>query len=154
MIFTSPTRLFRALAFAEAVTWTLLLAGMFAKYVLKIGELGVAIGGPVHGLVFLAYCFVVVLVAIDQHWGLPSTAVGLMSAVVPFATVWFEKWATRRDILGAKWRLRERAPQTVLERVVAWGVNNATLAAVGAAIAVSATFGLLLLAGPPTTWFA
>ena len=58
----SPRRLYRTLALAEAVTWTLLIAGMLAKYVLHLGELGVRIGGSVHGFVFLAYCAVTVLV--------------------------------------------------------------------------------------------
>ena len=52
----SPRQLFRALAVAEAVTWTLLLIGMVGKHALGVTELGVRIGGGVHGFVFLAYC--------------------------------------------------------------------------------------------------
>ena len=41
----SPRRTFRALALAEAVTWTLLLAGMVLKHVFEVTEVGVRIGG-------------------------------------------------------------------------------------------------------------
>ena len=36
----TPRLLFRRLAFAEAVTWALLLTGMFLKYVTETTELG------------------------------------------------------------------------------------------------------------------
>ncbi|MCW2619625.1 MAG: putative rane protein, partial [Modestobacter sp.] len=43
-VLTDPrtvARAFRAVAIAEAVSWLLLLAGMFVKWVLKTSELGV-----------------------------------------------------------------------------------------------------------------
>ena len=64
----TPRSLFRTLAVAEAITWTLLLIGMFLKYVTETTELGVRIFGMVHGVVFIAYCLVTVIVAIDQRW--------------------------------------------------------------------------------------
>ena len=50
----SPKRLFSILAIAEAITWTMLIIGMVLKYVTQTTELGVRIGGGVHGFVFLA----------------------------------------------------------------------------------------------------
>ncbi len=73
----SPRQLFRALAVAEAVTWTLLLLGMVGKYVLGATDLGVRIGGGVHGFVFLAYCTTTVLVAVDARWTLRRLLAGL-----------------------------------------------------------------------------
>jgi hypothetical protein len=40
----SPRLFYRTVAVAEAVTWTLLLAGMLLKYVAQAGSLGVLIG--------------------------------------------------------------------------------------------------------------
>src|SRR5690625_7003196 len=54
-LISTPSRLYRALALAEWVTWTLLLAGMFVKYVLEAGEWLVRIGGGLHGFTFLSY---------------------------------------------------------------------------------------------------
>ena len=51
-------RAFRAVAIAEAVSWVLLLAGMFVKWVLRTSELGVQLAGPVHGAVFVCYVLV------------------------------------------------------------------------------------------------
>ena len=46
----TPRLVFRTAAIAEAVTWAALLAGMVAKYVLRIGDAGVAVGGALHGV--------------------------------------------------------------------------------------------------------
>ena len=70
----TPRSLFRGLAVAEAITWALLLTGMFLKYVTETTELGVQVFGMVHGVVFIAYCLVTVLVAVDQRWSLGRTA--------------------------------------------------------------------------------
>ncbi|MET0467620.1 MAG: DUF3817 domain-containing protein, partial [Aeromicrobium sp.] len=64
----SPRRLFRTVAVAEAITWALLLTGMFLKYVTETTELGVRIGGMLHGVVFVAYVVTTVVVAIDAQW--------------------------------------------------------------------------------------
>ena len=62
--------LFRRLAIAEAVTWALLLIGMFLKYVTGTTELGVRVFGMVHGVVFIAYCLTAVFVGVNQRWSL------------------------------------------------------------------------------------
>ena len=64
----TPHRLFRVLALAEAVTWTLLILGMIGKYALHLGDWPVSVGGGIHGFVFLSYCAVVVIVWIDARW--------------------------------------------------------------------------------------
>ena len=56
------------MAIAEAITWALLLTGMFLKYVTETTELGVRVFGMAHGVVFIAYCLTTVVVAVDQRW--------------------------------------------------------------------------------------
>ena len=97
----SPVLLFRRVAVAEAVTWALLLGGMFLKYVTDTTELGVRVFGMVHGVVFVAYCLVTLLVAVDQRWSPSRTALGLACAVPPFLTVWFDRYAEARGALGS-----------------------------------------------------
>ncbi len=154
LLLRTPSRLYRVLAFAEMVTWTLLLLGMLLKYGLQVTEVGVRIGGSLHGFVFLAYLVVTVLVAVDQRWSMGRLALGLGSALVPYLTVPFERWAHRTGLLGDAWRLREDAPRTAPERVVALALRRPVLAAVIALLAVAIVFSVLLSLGPPTEWFA
>lgn len=150
----SPRRLYRLLAVAEVVTWALLIGGMILKYGLHATELGVRIGGGIHGFVFLAYCAATVLVGVDQRWGAGRIALGLASAIIPFATVAFERWAQRRGMLADAWRLLTEAPRTAAERLAALILRRPILSAVAILALVAVVFALLLQAGPPTQWFS
>src|SRR5699024_9445982 len=140
-LISTPSRLYRALALAEWVTWTLLLAGMFVKYVLEAGEWLVRIGGGLHGFTFLSYAVVTELVAVrgavDQRWSLRDLRLGLGSAIIPYLTVPFERSALRRGLLGASWRLREEAGRTAPERIVGLALRRPLLAGVITLIAVA-----------------
>jgi len=145
----SPQSLFRRLAVAEAITWALLLTGMFLKYVTETTELGVRVFGMVHGVVFIAYCLVTLLVGVDQRWSRGRLLLGLVSAVPPFMTVWFDRYAERRGALGTAWRLVGSAPQRPAERPAAWLLRNPLQGALAGLVAVVALTGLALLVGPP-----
>ena len=145
----TPRSLFRGLAVAEAITWALLLTGMFLKYVTETTELGVQVFGMVHGVVFIAYCLVTVLVAIDQRWSLGRTALGLVAAVPPFATLLFEAYADRRGLLGEEWLSRHDSP-TARERAVCWLLRHHRLAAGLLVVAVAGLTGAVRCSsGPP-----
>lgn len=153
-MFRSPHRLYRLLAVTEVITWALLITGMILKYVLHVTELGVRIGGGIHGFVFLAYCAATVLVGVDQRWGAGRIALGLGSAVIPFVTVAFERWAERRGMLSEAWRLLTESPRTAAERLAAVILRRPVLSAVVILVLVAVVFTLLLQAGPPTQWFS
>lgn len=96
MYFAVPTlpltlRLFRYVAFAEACSWTGLLIGMYFKYVAATGDLGVKIFGPVHGALFVLYLVALLVAARQARWSLGTLLVGLVCAVPPLATLWFER---------------------------------------------------------------
>lgn len=146
----SPRSLFRTAAIAEAVTWGLLLAGMVLKYVTATTELGVRVGGMLHGVVFVGYVLTAVAVAVDARWSARRTALALVSAVPPFATVWFERVAQRQGALPARWRLRDHRADTSVERVLGWLLRHPLPGAAAAVAAVAALTGLALLVGPPT----
>ena len=64
----TPRSLYRRIALAEVVTWALLLLGMVLKYVTHTTELGVRVFGLVHGVVFIAFCLVTLLLWVNQRW--------------------------------------------------------------------------------------
>ena len=146
----SPRALYRGIAAAEAVTWALLLAGMFVKYGTDSGsEVGVKVAGPIHGAVFLAFCVATVVVAVDQRWSLKNVVLGLLSAVPPFVTIAFERYAEKRDLLDSRWRLRTDQPSGGLERLTAWLVRKPLQGLAVGATAVAGLFAVAMIAGPP-----
>ncbi|MCZ7437975.1 DUF3817 domain-containing protein [Micromonospora sp. WMMC241] len=94
-------RAFVVAAIAEACSWAALLAGMAVKYGPPRNEIGVQVFGPIHGALFVAYGLLVLVVARRRRWSLVRTGLALASAVPPFATVLFERWARRRGLLDA-----------------------------------------------------
>jgi integral membrane protein len=148
---STPSTLFRRVAVAEAITWALLLTGMALKYS-GVTELGVRIFGMAHGVVFIAYGLTTLLVAVDQRWRPGRTLLGLLSAVPPFMTVWFDRYAERHGALAPRWRLTAGAPSgpgTRADRPVAWLLRNPLRGSLAGLVAVLALTGVALLAGPP-----
>lgn len=145
----SPKRLFRVVAVAEAITWALLLSGMFLKYVTETTELGVRIGGMLHGVVFVAYCLATVVVSVDQRWPGRRTVLGLLSAVPPFLTVWFDLAGERRGWFADAWRLRAEPARGAFEKATAWLVGKPLQGLAAGVVAVAALTGLALVVGPP-----
>jgi integral membrane protein len=145
----SPGRLFRRLAVTEAITWALLLTGMFLKYVTETTELGVRVFGMVHGVAFVAYCLTTVVVAVDQRWSFRRALAALACAVPPCATVPFDKYAESRGWLTSSWRLVEQRPESRVDAAVAWLVRNPLRGLLAGLVAVAALTGLALVAGPP-----
>ena len=148
----TPRRLFGVLAFAEAVTWTLLITALVLRAVAHV-EWAVGIAGGIHGFVFLSYGATVVLVALNNRWKAGPTAVALISAVVPYATIPAELWADRRGLLAGSWRTDATAdagvPACWYDRPLAWFLARPALLIGGIAVAVVAVYSVLLILGPP-----
>ncbi|HSU01979.1 MAG TPA: DUF3817 domain-containing protein [Nocardioides sp.] len=145
----SPRTLYRTVAVAEAITWALLLTGMFLKYVTETTELGVQVFGMVHGVVFIAYCLATVLLWVDQRWPLSRLVMGLLAAVPPFATVPFERYAERSGLLGDTWRLRSEPPRGVVESLTSWLLRRPVQGLLVGLLAVAGLTGVALVVGPP-----
>lgn len=148
----SPRRLHRGVAVAESLTWALLLLGMVLKYLTRTTDVVVSIGGGLHGFVFLAYLVTTVLVAVDGRWRVGTTLLGLGSAVLPFASLPFERWARRRELLGERWRLATSAPEGPSDRLVGALLRRPRVSAAVVLAALAVVFAVLLALGPPTTW--
>jgi integral membrane protein len=143
--------LFRVVAIAEAVTWTLLIAGLLLRAITGWG-LGVTIGGGIHGFVFLAYAGIALLVGIDRRWRPGLVVLAVASAIVPYATIPVDLALDRRGKLGGDWR-REPDPaspdRTPLDGLARWFVRRPGALVVVFAVLLVAIFATLLALGPP-----
>lgn len=151
----TPRTLYSRLALAEVVTWTLLILGMIGKYGFGL-DWAVRIGGGIHGFVFLCYCVATVAVWTDKRWSVGTGLLGLVSAVIPYATVPFEKAMERRGLLDGPWRLAPGGDEArgLPERVLAFALRSPVVALLVAVVVIAIVFGLLLVAGSPTEWFS
>ena len=149
----TPRTLYRRLAATEVVTWALLLLGMVLKYVTRTTELGVKVFGLAHGVVFIAYCLVTLLLWVNQRWTAREGVLGLLSAVPPFLTVWWEHRLERRGRLEGGWRLGRdgETPTNLAERVVAALLARPLVAVGVGVVAVLALTGVALVVGPPVS---
>lgn len=94
-ILRTPAGRFRVVAIAEAISWAGLLAGMFLEHVAPGDDAGVAFFGPVHGALFTLYVAVALLTWSSLRWSPRVAATAVLAGVPPFATWFFERWATR-----------------------------------------------------------
>lgn len=96
---TLAIRAFRILAIAEAFSWAALLTGMYFKWIARTTEIGVEIAGPVHGALFVGYGVTALVLWRLQRWPFAVALFAGLSAVFPFATIAFERWARGRSYL-------------------------------------------------------
>ena len=89
---------------------------------------------------------------------LPGTILlGVVTAVVPYATIPWERRIARRGLLEGAWRTEagdDPRDASALDRAFRWGVGHPILLAVVALVLVAIAFAALLAAGPPSEWGA
>jgi integral membrane protein len=77
------TSTFRTVALIEAVSYLALLVATFVKRVIEGPDL-VPVLGPIHGILFLAYVLLTLLVRDEQGWTLGQTLLVLIASAIPF----------------------------------------------------------------------
>jgi integral membrane protein len=150
-VFRTPRSLYRALAIAEAVSWTLLITGLILRATTG-WALGVTIGGGIHGFVFLSYGATAVLLAKHQRWSAWPTIVAIVSTLIPYATIPAEIWLQRTGRLEGAWRLEagdDPRDATWHDRLMRALLRRPWILGVLVVIAVAVIFAVLLLIGPP-----
>ena len=150
-MFRTPGRLYRVLAIAEAITWTILIAAIIARAVGAPGVV-VTVGGGIHGFVFLAYAATAVLVALNQRWHPGVGILAVASAVVPYATIPMEIWLHRTGRLAGDWRLDatdDPRDRRWYDRLMRWFLRRPWVLAVLLVVGIVALYVILLLVGPP-----
>lgn len=146
----SPYALFRTFATAEVFTW----AGLITALILRatgVTDGAVRIAGGIHGFVFLTYCAVTIFVWINQKWRKRTGVLGLVLAIVPFATLPFELSISKKGLLEGGWRLLPggEAPKGFFEHAQALVLRRPIIAILGILVLVVALFSVLLWLGPP-----
>lgn len=150
----TPKSLYRTVSIAEACTWALLLLGMALKYSGTTEALMPFVGG-IHGFVFLSFCVSTVLIWVNNQWAPGRGIVGLASAIIPFATIPFDKNADKYGLLEGPWRFQDPQgpqPRTLPEKVLALCVNKPLIAAAIIVVGLIIVFGILLMLGSPADW--
>lgn len=145
----SPRTLFRGFATAEMFTWAGLITGLILRS-LDVANV-VPIAGGIHGFVFLCYSVTTVFVWVNQRWRWPVGLTGLVLAIVPFATVPFERLVDRRGLLAGGWRLAPggETPRGWTEHLQAWILRHVLLSCILLILFVTGLFLTLLWLGPP-----
>ncbi|MFD4958523.1 DUF3817 domain-containing protein [Microbacterium sp. NPDC058389] len=150
-MFRTPHTLFRALAIAEVISWTLLITGLVLRATTG-WALGVTIGGGIHGFIFLSYGATAILVALNNRWRVGPTVAALVSAVIPYATIPAEIWLQRTGRLAGAWRLEQTDDPRDgrwYDRLMRWFLRRPWVLGALIALAVVALFAALLIIGPP-----
>lgn len=87
--------LFRMAAFAEAIGWTLLIAGILCERVWLPGNHApVAVAGRIHGMVFIAYAAAAAGLYPNLRWSRWRALAAVFASVPPFGSLIFEQWAS------------------------------------------------------------
>ena len=93
---------FRLIALLEAVSWVGLLVGMYFKYLRSPRtEVGVNVFGMAHGLIFIAFVVLGLLVGIASKWAAGTWLLALLASIVPLCSVIFLIWADRTGRMGS-----------------------------------------------------
>lgn len=90
----------RFLGLLEAVTWVALLTGSVLKRLPEPITWPVMVFGMTHGIVFVLFAITCLIASRELEWPGKTTALALVSAVIPFATLFFERWVIRSGQLG------------------------------------------------------
>ena len=151
-----PKQLFLLFAKGEAVTWTLLISALIIRAAGDPIPHVVTIAGSIHGAVFLGYAGTALLVGINQRWSFGKLALAVGLAIVPFATIPFERKLIRTSALEGTWRTaKSEDPRDdfFIDAIFRWFIARPIVLLALLLVAVPAVFAFLLYLGPPTQWF-
>ena len=152
-----PKQLFLLFAKGEAVTWTLLISALIIRAAGDPIPHVVTIAGSIHGAVFLGYAVTALLVGINQRWSFGKLALAVGLAIVPFATIPFERKLIRTSALEGGWRTaksEDPRDDSFIDAIFRWFIARPILLLAVLLVAVPAVFAFLLFLGPPTQWFS
>lgn len=91
--------LYRIIALAEAVGWSLLIAGIAIQHThWPVHQYAVPIAGQLHGTIFLIYYAVNIVIYGSLRWSRTKMFLALASGVPPFGTLVFEQYAAHARV--------------------------------------------------------
>lgn len=84
-------KVFKVTSFLEGVSYLLLLfVGVPFKYLGEDPSIVKALGMP-HGILFMAYIVIALLIRSQMKWDIKTTLIVLVAAVLPFGTFYINK---------------------------------------------------------------
>lgn len=84
--------LFKLAAFGEAIGWTLLIVGIACKQLpVSWSGVPVSIFGQIHGMLFLFYIVIVLVVSPSLNWSLPRTILAGLFSIPPYGSLFCEQ---------------------------------------------------------------
>lgn len=89
-------KLVRITAIAEGISYLAFALTMPLKYMWEITWPN-KIVGMAHGVLFVAFCLLVVIAAGQLKWNKTKTLILLISSLLPFGTFWAEKKYLREE---------------------------------------------------------
>lgn len=152
----TPKSLYRFFAIGEAFTWALLISALIARVISESLAIAVTVAGTIHGAMFLSYCTTSVLVGVNQRWRFGRISASVLLAIVPFATIPFDRNLMRQKALEGVWRTsasEDPRDRRAFDRLFRWFIARPVLLILVLLVAVTALFSFLLFLGPPTEWF-
>ena len=151
----TPKSIFGTFALLEMMTWAWLIAAIIARETIGLAPNVFFIAGATHGFAFIGYSATAVLVAVNQRWPLLRGAFAVILAIVPFATVPFEKYLEKRKQLDGDWRTEKSknpSDNTKFDQLFRWFINHPVILVLTLVVSVVGLFSLLLWLGPPSEW--
>lgn len=151
----TPKAIFSTFALVEMFTWALLISAIIADRTIGLASNLFFIAGATHGFAFIGYSATSVLVAVNQRWSLVRGALAVLLAIVPFATVPFEKYLEKRRLLEGDWRTEKSSnpkDKTKLDQLFRWFINHPVILVLTLVVTVIGLFSFLLWLGPPGEW--
>ncbi|MBU2938583.1 DUF3817 domain-containing protein [Lacinutrix sp. C3R15] len=87
----SLKNIFRLVALLEGVSYLLLMAAAIYKRAPNGSDYFVKLLGMPHGLLFVAYVALAIIVGMEKKWNTKTMAIVLVASILPFATFYVEK---------------------------------------------------------------
>ncbi|SCX15340.1 DUF3817 domain-containing protein [Candidatus Aquiluna sp. UB-MaderosW2red] len=150
----APKPLFTFVATGEVITWAILITGLIFRAV-GVDPIVVTIGGSIHGAMFLSYGVIAALVGVNQRWKTSRTISAVALAIVPFATLPFERSLAKKKLLEGEWRTSKSddpKDEGWFDSLFRWFIGRPFLLILAMAVVVSIIFLTLLWLGSPTEW--
>jgi len=150
-----PKQLYGFVATGEAVTWALLIGALIWR-ALGDGAIAVTVAGSIHGAMFLGYCVVATLVGINQRWPLGRVVAAVSLAIVPFATLPFDRKLQRENALNGPWRTETDGAvgdANLIDKLFRWFIARPIVLILAILLFLASLFSFLLYLGPPYGWF-
>ena len=151
----TPKSLFGLFAFAEMITWALLISAIIARAVVGVPQEIFFAVGAAHGFAFLGFAAVSKLVGLNQRWSYGRIALTAALAIVPFATLPFERRLLRKGDLEGAWRSSKSddpRDNGYVDSIFRWFVRHPYVLIAALFTSLIAVFAFLLWLGPPYEW--